>query len=91
MTPKQQQVIEGIKKQAIEVMHSKAAEMKQFEVITDDAGRVAVKMVVGHTGDEGNALALLRKWRLIFIGKRGGLSAYNAKGTRVYGKAVWNE
>lgn len=88
---RQQKAIENVKAKAVQLMYSKTAELKQCEITTDDEGWVAIKLVVGHKDDEGNALALLRKWHLIFIGKRGGLSAYNSKGTRVYGKAVWKD
>ena len=64
-------------------------EVKVFELHRQSYGGWAVRIETGTPGDEGTMASIFcRTRRQIFIGERGGLRAFNARGTFVKGRAA---
>ncbi len=84
MTPTQQKLINHFEKNLVSEIYSEKFahnyEIKEFEVKKNYGGTQMVVMEVGRIGDEGTAASIFcRDRKIIFIGKRGGVKAYNSK------------
>lgn len=87
MTPKQERLIEYIRKNYVAIMHGEAYtatnELKRFEVTELGVGGI-VSLVAesGLVGDEGTMAAIFARNRIhIFIGPKGGIKYYNKRQT----------
>lgn len=88
MTKTQERKIELLKKRAAqELFMGDDDEFKKFEVTELNYGGVSVIIETGTKGDEGTLAQVFCRYRVhVFVGKRGGLTYYNARGTSKSGK-----
>lgn len=81
MTRKQERTVEFLRRRILDFhQFEDRYEYKKFEVEEHDHGFVQVYAIVGRKGDEETmASVLCRNYHQIFIGARGGMSAYTHK------------
>lgn len=90
MNAKQQKTIDYIKQRVMrDDVVTDRREMKRFE-IEEHERFISVVTEVGLKNDEGTIAQLHRRRRHLFVGVRGGISAYNKNSVRVKGRKAWH-
>ena len=92
ISPSQEKAREAVRARLLRPLYAgQELEVKEEPSELNKHGDLVYRIVVGHKGDENNGLYLVRSRMMVFIGRSGGLRAFNKALKMVSGRKVFLE